>query len=285
MAEPGAISGVDHLLIGVRDLTAAQAVWQRLGFTLTPRGRHIQWGTGNYCIMFPNDYLELLGIVDRSRFVNNLDRFLETREGLMGLAFATDDAERAVRRLIQAGYAAEGPKDLQRILELPEGEARPAFRLVTLPASATPGLSAFICSHLTPDLVRRPAWLAHPNGAQAISSVTVVVDDPSALALPYGALFGFDRVTVADGQVTLDSGGPVIRFVAARHLLRLQPGAEVLPDYPCPWLIAFRLRVANVAVTADVLDARGVRFKFDRTEVIRVPAAEANGVILEFAEG
>ena len=61
---------------------------RRLGFTLTPRGRHIGWGTGNYCIMLENGYIELLGIVDPSQFCNNLDSFWRQREGLMGLAFA-----------------------------------------------------------------------------------------------------------------------------------------------------------------------------------------------------
>ena len=244
MSDSGAISGIDHVLVGVRDLESAREAWRRLGFTLSPRGRHIGWGTANYCIMFPEDYIELLGILDPSQFTNNLDRFLETREGLMGLAFATDDAAAAAERLRQAGIDADGPKDLARLLDLPEGEAKPAFRLVFPPAEATPGLSAFICNHLTPELVRRPSWLAHANGALAISSMTVVVEDPSELALAYGKLFGYDRVTVADGVVAVDSGGAAIRFAAAKHLLRLQPGAEALPDYDCPWPIALRLRVA-----------------------------------------
>ena len=76
-----AIGGLDHVLVGVRDLEAARRAWARLGFTLTPRGRHIGWGTANYCIMFAREYVELLGIVDPGLFVNRLDRFLETREG------------------------------------------------------------------------------------------------------------------------------------------------------------------------------------------------------------
>jgi hypothetical protein len=86
------ITGIDHTLVGVRDLEAARAAWARLGFTITPRGRHIGWGTGNYCVMLEEGYVELLGIVDPSQFSNNLDKLLEKREGLLGLAFATPDA-------------------------------------------------------------------------------------------------------------------------------------------------------------------------------------------------
>src|SRR5688572_19550272 len=65
------IAGIDHAIVGVRDLEQARASYQRLGFRVTPRGRHVGWGTANYCVMFERDYLELLGIVDDSQFTNN----------------------------------------------------------------------------------------------------------------------------------------------------------------------------------------------------------------------
>ena len=57
------ITGIDHAIVGVRDLERARETWRRLGFTLSPRGRHLEQPTGNYCVMFPSDYIELLGIV------------------------------------------------------------------------------------------------------------------------------------------------------------------------------------------------------------------------------
>jgi hypothetical protein len=39
------LDGIDHLIIGVRDLEAARARYARLGFNTTPRGRHVGWGT------------------------------------------------------------------------------------------------------------------------------------------------------------------------------------------------------------------------------------------------
>ncbi len=91
-------AGIDHAILGVRDLEAASAQWRRLGFTLTPRGRHVGWGTANYCVMFKSDYLELLGIVDPAKFTNDLDKFLAEREGLLGLAFATSRCPRVGQR-------------------------------------------------------------------------------------------------------------------------------------------------------------------------------------------
>ena len=138
------IRGIDHVLVGVRDLEAAREIYARLGFTISPRGRHIGWGTANYCIMFPKDYIELLGIVDPAQFTHNLDRFLETREGLLGLAFASDDVALAERALQRAGITPGETRDLKRILEDPAGEVWPRFKLLHMPPEATPGTSASV---------------------------------------------------------------------------------------------------------------------------------------------
>ena len=49
---------IDHPVIAARDLDAARRTFERLGFTVPPRGSHIEWGTGNLCIMFPDDYIK-----------------------------------------------------------------------------------------------------------------------------------------------------------------------------------------------------------------------------------
>ena len=85
---------IDHPVIASRDLDATRAQFERLGFTVPPRGSHIEWGTGNLCIMFPDDYLEVRGIIDPERFTMHLDTHLEEHdEGLMGVAFGTSDVK------------------------------------------------------------------------------------------------------------------------------------------------------------------------------------------------
>ena len=138
--------------------------------------------------MFRDDYVELLGIVDPAQFLNRLDTLLETRgEGLLGLAFAaasSSDVHAAFPDITQP------PKDLGRLLELPEGDVTPRFSLVHFNPEATPGLATFSSTHLTPELLRRPEWLDHPNGAIGLDGVTVAAADPTALAPAYAALFG-----------------------------------------------------------------------------------------------
>ncbi len=262
-----AITGIDHVLIGVGDLEGARRTWERLGFTLTPRGRHKGWGTANYCIMFADDYIELLGIVDGERFTNNVDRFLaEHGEGLLGLALATDDAEAAYRGLRRVG--AQAPKTLGRLIELPEGTVDARFSLVHLPPAAAPGLGAFVCQHLTPEKVRRPTWLIHANGAQALAGMTVVVEDPGSAAPAYEKLLGADRVDRREEEFLARLGGAVVRFQA--------PGAGSA---------SLSLAVADTETTARCLSAAGVAFARPDDGSLRVPPEAATGVALTFIPG
>ena len=71
------IEGFDHPVIAVRDLEQSRGVYEALGFTVPPRGSHIEWGTGNWCIMFERNYLEHRGILDPDRYTHGLEHFLE----------------------------------------------------------------------------------------------------------------------------------------------------------------------------------------------------------------
>lgn len=281
------IDGLDHVIVGVRDLGAARDAYGRLGFTLTPRGSHIGWGTGNYCIMFPDDYVELLGIIDATKFCNNLDTFLETSEGLLGIAFGTGDAEAAAAEFAARDIAVDGPKDLARNLELPDGTVRPSFKLVFPAADAMPGLAApapaFVCQHLTPELIRRPEWLAHANGARAIAAITVAAADPASLAPSYEALFGAAAVSLTDGVLTVRAGATRLQFAAPAGLARLHPAmadSGALPEVPS--LAAMAVAVDDPAIAAGLLAAAGIATGSGAGGAISVEPADAGGVWLEF---
>ena len=53
--------GLDHLVLGVRDLEADAAFCEALGFTVGARNRH-PWGTHNRIIQFPGSFLELITV-------------------------------------------------------------------------------------------------------------------------------------------------------------------------------------------------------------------------------
>ena len=56
------VIGLDHCIIAVSDLEGARQDYEKLGFTTAPLGNHQNKATANHCLMFPETYLELLGI-------------------------------------------------------------------------------------------------------------------------------------------------------------------------------------------------------------------------------
>jgi hypothetical protein len=256
-----AIDGFDHALVGVSDLEAARVAWQRLGFTTCPRGKHIGWGTANYCIMFQDDYLELLGIVDASQFVNNLDVFLADHgQGLMGMAFASSNIDGLAKKL-------DGqPQDLKRLLELSDGTVEPRFKLVHPPKGTLPGLSGFFCHHLTPELMRQPEWLSHANGARRIASITVAVDDVQSAAKAYEDVFEPEDVHHRGDQTTVKTGIGEIRLVAADDL---------------SGLVELSIEVYDLRATKSFFNEAGIGFSHT-PRGLSVAPEEATGAILSF---
>jgi catechol 2,3-dioxygenase-like lactoylglutathione lyase family enzyme len=280
------LAGIDHVVVGVRDLERARMGWTRLGFTLTPLGRHLGQGTANYCIMFARDYLELLGFVEADGEARRLAAFLRRREGPIALALAPQGtAADAVAALAALGLHPGGPRALGRQLELPEGTVVPRFALAALPPEETPALDCFVCGHLTPQLVRRPQWLDHPNGARGLRGVFVVAAETAPLLPAYDRLFGLHEVTTTDAVASVRLGPCRIVFATPDDFATMHPGVEIAPDFPLPGIAALELAVARCEHSADYLAQWQVAFDELPDGRLAIPAKEANGTILFLAEG
>src|SRR5581483_9188770 len=280
------LAGIDHVVIGVRDLERARMGWTRLGFTLSPRGRHLGQATANYCIMFPDDYLELLGIVGDDAHSHRLAAFLAHREGIVGPAFAPSGSPEETRDALAAhGLHPSEPRALGRQLELPEGTVVPRFSLINLPVEETPALDTFICAHLTPELMRRPEWLDHPNGAVGVNGIHVLVDDTDGLRPAFERLAGAGAVTAGGETLTVAFGGYRLRFSTLAAFHARYPGHDVTGDFPLPGVAALELAVTDRERTADHLTQWQIPFDELSGGAIAVPAREANGVLLLFSAG
>ena len=167
------LTGIDHVLIAVRDLDAALHTYTQLGFTLTPRGFH-SFGSQNHCAMFAGDYLELLAVPTPRAETKTWADFLQDGEGVATLAFKTDDAQAAYDELIDDGIAAQPPVTLSRPASTPTGERQASFRLARLPAEYTPGVSSFLCEHQTRDVVWQPDYLRHEVSSALDHALKVV---------------------------------------------------------------------------------------------------------------
>ena len=107
----GLLHSLDHVVIAVRDLAAAAEGYAALlGRPPSWRGVHPSGGTANALFRLENTYLELLapeGDGELGRRVG--DVLAERGEGLVALAFGTDDAEACARRLRAAGLEVGDP--------------------------------------------------------------------------------------------------------------------------------------------------------------------------------
>lgn len=201
--------GLDHAVIAVRDLDAAASAWGALGFRLSPRGTHSpHMGSGNYTMMFGEDYIELLGVVTEQPHNAGLRDFLSGREGLERCAFTTTDAAAGVAALRARHIAADGPLEFGRPVTLPNGgTAEARFSVMHWPPDEAPGsLRIFACQHHTREAVWVPELQAQPNGVTRIIRALIATPDPAGAAAQLARLI--DSEVDMDGVFHLVPSGP-----------------------------------------------------------------------------
>jgi catechol 2,3-dioxygenase-like lactoylglutathione lyase family enzyme len=190
---------IDHAVIAVHDLDRAAARFTALGFTLTPRGHH-SIGSQNHCLMLGSTYLELLVAPVAHPW---LDYYRTFGEGLAAIALSTTDADATFEALKEKG--AKPPMDLSRPVE--GGVAR--FRLVQIENSP----QIFYVQHLTRELVWRPEWQRHANGARELTRASLSAKKPFD-GLPPAVEWEARAVLQLDG----------LTRAAEAHGVRLAPG-------------------------------------------------------------
>lgn len=266
------VIGLDHVVVAVRDLDQAAEAWRALGFTVSPRGTHSpHMGSGNYTIMFGEDYLELLGVLAPTEHNAPMRAFLEKREGLDRAAFTTDDAAAGVAELRAKGIDAIGPVAFGRPVPLPGGgEAVAHFNVFRWPTSIRPGgLGIFACQHLTRENVWIPALQHHANAATRLVRIEVLAPDPQAAAKELAGLI--DRVAEpeVDGawRVASGSGRADFVFLDSATLAKRHEGVA-LEGLPAQGAVALVLATRDMAAASRALGG--------------TPTGRATGVVLRF---
>jgi catechol 2,3-dioxygenase-like lactoylglutathione lyase family enzyme len=183
---------LDHAIIAVRDLAAAAKTYTALlGRLPSWRGEHPVLGTENVLYRLDNTYLELLSPPSRRSPAEGLRARLEEKgEGLLGLAFGTEDADSCRAELVKRGLHPAAPrKDLGR--EIESGAVR-EFRSVLLPLEESRGLLLFAIQHLSPPGLLPPARLVAPaaSAVAGVDHVVVRTVDPESAKHLYGQQLG-----------------------------------------------------------------------------------------------
>lgn len=205
---------LDHTVINVRyAMDDAAARFKALGFQLTDRGYHTL-GSINHLMMFGTDYLELIGLPEDAKGAQSGRPDIENAPfGINGLVFKTNDVDEMYVHLQAIGMAGDPPKSFSRPVTLPEGTSDACFRTVHVRHDAFPGGRVYFCEHGTPELVWRPEWQIHDNGAQAMPEFVVASANHAGEAEDMAKLLRTDVGGSAD-QLSVPLAGAQISFLA-----------------------------------------------------------------------
>jgi len=286
--------GIDHPLVSVRDHAAALANYRRLGFAPSPISYH-PWGTVTSLMMFPSNFIELIGVADPVKFgtgaVNGfcfgrrLGEFLAREQGVSLVALHSTDCDGDHADLVARGLASQGRIDFRRAMRLPDGS--PGEAVVSLGLfldDELPDVSNFICHQHRPELIWVPGWQQHPNGALGIDALTYVAAEPERLAARWRRLYGEAAVGRNGDSLQVDTGCGLLRALTPEQAAA-EYGAVGLPQAHAerPHAIAIRVAVASLARVREVL-ADGGLAAVDRGDCLQVAPEHCGNVILEFAE-
>ncbi len=277
-----AVRGIDHVVVMVDGIDAAEAAYRRLGFQVQPRGFHSKLGTANHLMIFEHDYFEILGIVEPTEFNAERREWLKRGGGLANVALATDGADFAFDTFRQAGLNPDAPLFFDRAVEVAGTSERAAFRTVRIPKTNMPVVGFFVCEHLTPQFVYRPEWAQHPNGARGISGVTVIAEQPARWTAELEKYFGAGSVRQDGDGLLVRTGAQPVRYLPRAAYLARYPGITPVRPGDHPALLG--VRVASLAACEAVLSRNGVRFLKPDTGRLLVPPSQAAHLTLEFTE-
>jgi hypothetical protein len=272
---------VDHIVLDTRDrMDHAVAVYRSLGFHLTERSKHTL-GSINHLAVFESDYLELLGFSLGQSPRADIASF---PIGLNGLVFSTESADDLFQEIRRKDLPVEQPQTFSRPVNLSEGVDDARFRAVRFKDGGASFGRVYFCQHLTPSLVWRREWEDHPNGATALTRVSIAARCPYQSAEVFRLLFGQANVSCVSGAICKLLAGTVEIELHDAGALQSELGvAAPSPSGRNDFIARVGIRTSSLRQTAEVLRSNAVPFHAGPARVL-VPAAAAFNVAIEFTE-
>jgi catechol 2,3-dioxygenase-like lactoylglutathione lyase family enzyme len=181
--------GLDHLVIAVRDVDKAAALYHRLGFQVGKRNRH-PWGTENRIVQFPGCFLELItvgegaGVPPHARHNFSFGAFvkdaLQRGQGLAMLVLDSMDAKADAASFKADGIGDFEPFFFERQGVRPDGTPkRVAFTLAFAEDRMARHCGFFTCQQHEPQNFWDAEFQKHDNGATGIAAAFMVADNPT----------------------------------------------------------------------------------------------------------
>jgi Glyoxalase-like domain len=267
---------LDHVGHFVRDPEAASRALTRAGFApapisiqvnpVPPGGTPQRTGTGNVTAMFVRGYIEVLFKTADTPLGRQLDAGLARYGGVHLAAFSVADAATAHARLVASGFRMQPLVEMQRPVDTGGGPGTAAFTLARVEPGEMPEGRIQILTHRTEHTVWQPRWLSHPNGALALTSVTIAVADVGEAAQRFARFTGRKALPSSFGQsIALDRGS--VELVTADAF------AQMLPEVPIPSLPfsgAYGIRVKSLTALDDMLQRAALTTRRRERDLIAI---------------
>lgn len=281
--------GIDHLVLGVRDLDRARETYARMGFTTTPRAVH-PFGTGNSLVQLQGNFLELLTVVDESKFAppaagqfafGTFNKgYLDAREGMSMLVFEGHDSAGDHSDFTANGLDTYEPFHFERKATLPDGEqVTVAFSLVFVTDERMPDAVFFTCQQHAPEYFWKPEYQRHENGASVISEVVLVADSPADLTGLLGGMQGADSLSAVEGGLRVKTARGHVTAVTRAGFEARFGAAPVGPQEP--HFAAFQIQVADLGKAEALLTGNDIAFRKSGS-ALQIGPETAFGCVLEF---
>jgi hypothetical protein len=284
--------GIDHPLVAIADMDKAAADFARLGFFINPRHHH-PWGTDNHLLMFPENFIELISVYDHTKldmqnekgfaFGRFIQNSIERKEGISLVALHSEDARADHQMLEERGIENHGIVDFHRVAHRPDGsEEEAVVSLVMLINSQQPAISHFFCHQHKPNLVWVKDWMAHPNGANAITMVSYVAKNPADLLERFQGIYGEQAVSLdTDRLVAKTDRGDFEVLSQARAKTRFEGVDIPCTEQQLPSGIAIRVATNSIAQAMAHLDSNQVDYIQTQEGGLRIAASCAGNTIIE----
>ncbi len=213
------LTGLDHVVVVVPNLDQAIRGFARLGFVVTPGGRH-STGTHNALVgLEDGSYLELLAFAEPNPS-HRWAPLLAGGGGLSDFCAISDDLDTDLARYDAAGIVMSPPREMSRTR--PDGVTI-RWRL-SVPPHIAPGTVPFLIEDLTPITHRRPPACRHPNGVNGIAAIRLVSSDIEETAALYRALLQQEPGTLEkDDGLAFDFGESRIEIRPVGRTVDRQP--------------------------------------------------------------
>jgi catechol 2,3-dioxygenase-like lactoylglutathione lyase family enzyme len=281
--------GLDHVVWPVRDLDAAAALFESLGFTVTPRARH-PWGTENRLVQLDGAFLELLTVGGDAAIPDapagtlsfgafNRD-FLARGEGGSMVVLESRDAAADRAAFESAGLKVFEPFSFGRTQELADGTTREVrFDLTFVDNPHDRMLGYFTCHNLFPENFWSKAWQSHANGVRRLEAVVMTNADPADQAEFWKAFTGRREMRATSLGITVSTPRGDIRIMTPAAF------AALFGDDSAP---VDGNRLAALVLAGGDVDSIARRaadagLSVDRvSEGLRLRAADAHGMTLVF---